>query len=210
MLNRDRGATGEDTGRIGGLSDGLFAIVLTLLVLQFQVPQIAPAQLEAELWPALMAQGSLLFSYVLSFVVVGLYWVVHHNLFKLINRYDRTLLYLNLLFLLALSFLPFPTELIGVHVTRLTWTIYAVNLAVVGLLMTTVWWYALSHKLVSDQFNARTGRLIILRGLTIPLVFLLSIGVSYASLPLAYWTPLLIVPLHVGWARLYNLSSNDF
>ncbi len=209
MLKRGGAQLGEGTERIGGLSDGLFAIVLTLLVLQFQVPPIPPSQLEAELWPALVRQWPLLFSYVLSFLVVGLYWVVHHHLFKLIVRYDRTILYLNLLFLLVLSFLPFPTELIGVHVIRLTWTIYAINFAAVGLLMTALWWYALSHKLVSDRLDDRTGRLIIGRGLIPPLVFLGSIGVGLFSLTAAYWTPLLIVPLQLGWARLAGHSSRD-
>lgn len=195
---------GEGTNRIEAISDGVFAIVLTLLVLQFDVPTIPSARVGTELLPRLLELRPLLFSYLLSFLTVGLYWVVHQNLFQHIEEHDRLLLYLNLLFLLTVSFLPFPTELLGTYGTRLTWGLYAANVTFVGVSLTLTWWYAIRRGLTNETLNDRQANLIVLRGLTIPGVFVLSIAVSFFDLTLAYWTPLLIIPAQVVWMRMYH------
>ncbi|GAB3034291.1 TMEM175 family protein [Natronobiforma cellulositropha] len=190
---------GEDTTRMDALSDGLFAIVLTLLVLQFEIPDVDPGALPG----ALTAQWPLLFSYLLSFAVVGLYWIIHHNLFQNIVRHDRVLLYLNLLFLLTVSFLPFPTELLGTYGTHFTWTLYAINFAFVGGSLTLVWCYAVARDFTAESIDRRLGWLIAVRGLISPVVFLFSIGVAAISLEAAFFTPILIVPLQALWVRYY-------
>ncbi|WP_255168574.1 TMEM175 family protein [Natrononativus amylolyticus] len=198
---------GEATDRIEALSDGLFAIVLTLLVLQFQIPDV-PADRAAELPAALADQQPLLFSYLLSFAVVGIYWIIHHNLFQRIDRHDRGLLYLNLCFLLSISFLPFPTELLGIYGTRFAWTLYAINLAMVGLALAGVWWYACWRDLTDVSIDRRTGRLVALRELITPAVFLCSIGVAAVNLTAAFFTPLLILPLQSLWNRYYHTPAD--
>ena len=195
---------GEDTDRIDGLSDGLFAIVLTLLVLQFQIPDVPADSAATELPAALADQETLLFSYLLSFGVVGIYWIVHHNLFQHIVRHDRVLLYGNLLFLLVVSFLPFPTELLGINGKRFTWTLYALNISLVGLTLTFVWWYAHRRGFTRPEIDDRTGRFVAIRGLIVPAVFLCSIGIAAVSLPAAFVTPLLIVPLQALWVRRFR------
>ncbi|WP_227356212.1 TMEM175 family protein [Haladaptatus salinisoli] len=200
---------GEGTDRLEAISDGVFAIVLTLLVLQFEIPDVPSEQAETNLLPRLLALQPLLFSYLLSFFAVGLYWVVHQNLFQTIERHDRILLYLNLLFLLTISFLPFPTELIGTYSTRLAWALYATNFAFVGVTMTATWWYAAWRGFTTDEISARHAKLISIRGLTVPAVFLLSIGVSLVSLQWAYWTPVLIGPLQALWVRAYRAMEAD-
>lgn len=196
---------GEDTTRMDALSDGLFAIVLTLLVLQFEVPDVAPGDVAT----ALAAQRPLLFSYLLSFAVVGLYWIIHHNLFQFVVRHDRVLLYLNLLFLLTVSFLPYPTELLGSYATHFTWSLYAVNFALVGFALTAVWSYAVVRDFTADSIDRPTGWLIAVRGLISPLVFLVSIPVAAVSLEFAYFTPLLIGPLQALWVRVYRRYRDE-
>ncbi|MFC7154902.1 TMEM175 family protein [Halomarina halobia] len=203
-MPRLRTVGGEGVDRLNAISDGIFAIVLTLLVLQFEVPDVPPS----ELGGALRAMRPLFVSYLLSFFVVGLYWVVHHNLFRQIVRHDRVLLYLNLLFLLSVSFMPFPTELIGTYDTRLAWTLYALNFIAIGVLMTAIWQYAASSGYVADVITPLDARLLTLRGLINPAVFAASIAVSAVNLDAAYLVPLLIVPLQVLWARTYG-RSND-
>lgn len=200
---------GERTDRVEALSDGVFAIVLTLLVLQFSIPDVPANHAGAELPSALADQQALLFSYLLSFFVVGIYWIVHHNLFQQIERHDRLLLYLNLVFLLAVSFLPFPTELLGVYSTRLTWTLYALNISLVGLVLTTLWWYADRRGFTGDAIDERTASLVTLRGLIPPAVFLLSIGVAAVNLSVAFYVPLVILPLQVLWFRRYHTESSS-
>jgi uncharacterized membrane protein len=195
---------GEATDRIDGLSDGLFAIVLTLLVLQFEVPDVPADRAATELPAAIADQETLLLSYLLSFGVVGVYWIVHHNLFQQIVRHDRGLLYANLVFLLFVSFIPFPTELVGVYGTHFAWTLYALNLAFVGLSLTAVWWYAYRRGFTTEEITPQVGRAVAIRGLIGPAVFLVSIGVAAVSLRVAFLTPLLILPLQALWLRWFH------
>lgn len=99
-----------DTGRVEAFSDGVFAIAITLLILEIKVPQGHGA---AELWRALGAQWPSYFAYAVSFLVIGVIWVNHHTLFAHLARVDRTLLFLNLLLLMLVSALPFPTALVA-------------------------------------------------------------------------------------------------
>jgi len=96
--------------RLEAFSDGIFAVAITLLVLDIRPPpDIAYAQLGAALW----ALGPKLFSYLLSFFVVGIYWSFHHLSLHRLKRIDGTILFLNLLVLLLVTFMPFPTLLLG-------------------------------------------------------------------------------------------------
>src|SRR5919197_2493902 len=99
----------SDVERIAFFSDAVFAIAMTLLVVQLSVPT-GPA---GELGHTLRARGSKFFAFGLSFLVIGQYWLAHHRVFRHIRRYDLGLLWLNLLWLLAIAFLPFPTAVLG-------------------------------------------------------------------------------------------------
>ena len=95
------------TGRLEAFSDGVFAIAATLLVLEFTVnhsKDLAPQLLN--LWPAYLA-------YVTSFVTIGIIWMNHHHTVSMLGRVDRTFLFINILLLLTIAFLPFPTKLVG-------------------------------------------------------------------------------------------------
>ncbi|AGB15125.1 putative integral membrane protein [Halovivax ruber XH-70] len=194
---------GDGTDRIEALTDGVLAIVLTLLVLQFEVPDVAPSALPA----ALADQETLVVSYVLSFAIVGLYWTIHHSLFRDIVEHDRLLLWLNLCFLLSISFLPYPTEVLGTYGTTFAWILYAVNLSLVGITLTAVWAYAAHAGFTSDRIDARLARLITIRGLISPATFTLSIAVATVNLSIAYVVPLLIAPLQLLWVRYYGRAT---
>ncbi|RQG86936.1 DUF1211 domain-containing protein [Natrarchaeobius halalkaliphilus] len=198
-----RTLSGDGTDRMEALSDGLFAIVLTLLVLQFDVPEVSASELPT----AIADQETLLVSYLLSFLVVGLYWIIHHNLFRYITRHDRLLLWMNLLFLLSISFLPYPTELLGMYGTQFAWTLYATNFALVGVFLTAVWSYATRAGFTDDRIDDRTAWLVTIRGMISPAVFVLSIGVAAVSLSIAFFVPVLIVPSQLVWARYYQRET---
>src|SRR5262249_34533535 len=95
--------------RLEAFSDGVFAIVITLLILDIRIPEVPYRQL----WPALTAAGPRLLAYVMSFLLIGLYWVFHHHGMQRLERTDGVFIWLNILFLLFVSFLPFPTVLLG-------------------------------------------------------------------------------------------------
>ena len=108
----DSHPVGLSTSRIEAFSDGVFAIVITLLVIDLKVPQIA-GDISVELGSRLFDLWPKLLSYLLSFVIVGVYWVAHHHVFHYICRVDRIALWLNLFFLMSVAFVPFPTALLG-------------------------------------------------------------------------------------------------
>src|SRR5579875_3582714 len=94
--------------RLLTLSDGVFAIAITLLVLSITVPKV-----DSGLWAALRHQWPQYLSYVESFLIIGIIWAQHHQMFRHIERVDHTFLLINIVFLMWIASLPFPTELLG-------------------------------------------------------------------------------------------------
>ncbi len=184
---------GLSTNRLEAFSDGVFAVAITLLVLNLQIPQLAAGNelvhKLGELWPKLL-------SYVLSFVIVGIYWVAHHNTFHYIKRSDRTLLWLNILLLMCIVFIPFPTALLGQYLDQqVAIIIYAGTLVLTGLALQTLWWYATSHyRLVERTIDPDLVRRATRRNLTAPLIYSLAIGISLVSIT-ASLVLLILVPL---------------
>jgi uncharacterized membrane protein len=99
--------------RIIGLSDGVFSIVLTLLVLELRIPQLPEHAGAGEMWHALLHIKSKIFSFLISFLFIASLWFSHNQLFKLFDKVDNTILWYNNLLLLVICFIPFPTALIG-------------------------------------------------------------------------------------------------
>ena len=98
-----------EKSRLEAFSDGVFAIVITLLILDIRFPEVDYSQFAETLRSVLPR----ILAYVLSFIIIGLYWVIHHNSMHAIKKTDRGFLWLNILFLLCVSFIPFPTSLVG-------------------------------------------------------------------------------------------------
>jgi uncharacterized membrane protein len=92
-----------EKSRILALVDGIFAVAMTLLVLDLKLPEGVTLNNDLEVWRQLLAVAGRFWTYVLSFIVLGMYWVGHHALFHSVHRVNRTLLWLNLLFLLFVT-----------------------------------------------------------------------------------------------------------
>lgn len=185
---------GKELDRIIFFSDAVFAIAMTLLVLNIEVPEIPQDLVAAELPGRLLDLWPKFLSYVISFLVIFLYWVAHHSVFRAIRGYDRTLIWLNSLFLMCVAFLPFPAALLGEYGDQqLAVAIYAGSLAVTRLLLTAVWWYATSDRhLVDDDLDPGMIKTYRIRGLVIPLIFLLSIVISFFSVSAATYSWILL------------------
>jgi hypothetical protein len=102
-----------ETGRLEAFSDGVFAIAITLLVLEIAVPHV---EHDASLTNALLDLWPSYFGYAVSFITIGVMWINHHHMFKDIERVDHGLLALNLLLLICISFVPFPTAVLAEYV----------------------------------------------------------------------------------------------
>src|SRR5215212_4709297 len=184
MLWTGEREAGRDRDRIVNLSDGVFAIAITLLVLDIHVPDIPENVVASELPAALLALWPKYLGYFLSFVGISTFWMIHHSIFRPIRAYDRVLLYLNFLFLMAVAFLEFPTSLVGHYSEeQVSVVIYALNAAVASLLLSAISWYAArGHRLVVPELDDEEERGRRLQGLAVPVVFLLSIiGISFLS-----------------------------
>lgn len=124
--------------RVLAFSDGVMAVAATLLVLNLQLPEgVTDAQLGS-----VLSQNLHAFSvYVLSFLVVGLLWVGHHELFSRFARVDNVLIWLNLLYLMTIGLIPFLTSLLSDHGTALSTVLYAGTLVITSLLSAAMWWH---------------------------------------------------------------------
>lgn len=131
------------TSRLEALSDGVFAIVMTILVFEVSLPENPEGMTEAAVWRRLFLLIPTLFSYVVSFIILGIYWVGHRNQFNYIERADLTLTWLNLFFLMFVALVPFSASLIGAFPGEPPAIIvYGINLIAVALFHLSMWFYA--------------------------------------------------------------------
>ncbi len=190
-----RPKAGRELDRIVNFSDAIFAIAITILVLDIRLPDNPPGSVSEEILGRILELGPKFLSYVISFLVIAIYWQAHHRVFRPIRSYDNTLLWLNFLFLMAISFLPFPTSLLGEYSEeQLSVVIYASNAAIASLLLVSISWYATSeHRLVApNSVDDEAERKQRVQGLAVPVVFVLSIGISFFSPRAAMYSWLLL------------------
>jgi len=183
-------------------SDAVFAIAITFLALDLRLPggEAGHRIGDAELWQTLGELGPKYLSFLVSFLVIGLYWQGHHRMFRLINRFDDRLVWINLLFLLCIVVIPFPTTVLGEHANAAAAVIlYAGVLALTGLLQAAMWLYATHHsRLVDTTLEAslyrHLVRVVTARMLAAPLVFLASMALASHSPDWAKYSWMLIAP----------------
>jgi uncharacterized membrane protein len=193
---------GSEPSRLVALSDGLFATVLTILVLDLKLPELAQSASSRELTQALGELWPHLFSYVLTFTVTGMFWLAHHRFFDYVIRYNRRLLWLNLSFLLFVGLVPFTSATLSRHApTGFVWAMYAGNIIGGGVTLALTCGYALSHGLVDPGLPPELIRYLAVRPLVMPAVFLASIPMSFAT-PHAYPAMFMLMLAPIGEAVL--------
>ena len=195
---------GDDTSRIEAFSDAVFAIAITLLIIEIGVPHLDDEPPGTTLPQALVGLWPSFLAYVISFLQIGVIWANHHNRFRFIERSDHGLLFLNILFLMCVAFVPFPTALLaeyleGTAAERETaGVIYAGTLAVTAVFFTLLWIYAATNRRLIDRsldtslLRAMTRRYL-LGTVAYVFVFLLAFVNVAASLALIVALALLFV-----------------
>ena len=195
---------GDDTSRIEAFSDAVFAIAITLLIIEIGVPHLDDEPPGTTLPQALFGLWPSYLAYVISFLQIGVIWANHHNRFRFIERSDHGLLFLNILFLMCVAFVPFPTALLaeyleGTAAERETaGVIYAGTLAVTAVFFTLLWIYAATNRRLVDRsldtslLRAMTRRYL-LGTVAYVFVFLLAFVNVAASLALIVALALLFV-----------------
>jgi uncharacterized membrane protein len=167
--------------RLEAFSDGVFAIVITLLILDVRLPADKPLTLET-LWSV----APHLWAFALSFVIVGVYWASHHNMLHFIKQVDRQLLWLNLALLLVIVLIPFPAGLLGQHLdSELAVMLYGINLMLVNAAGAAMWLYAMSQpNLAVDGIAPALPRFVAKLHSAPILVYGLAIALAHWYVPL--------------------------
>lgn len=194
--------------RLMFLSDGVFAIAITLLVLEIALPHISGSyQAQDREFPGVLwSVWPQVLTYALTFLIVGVYWMSHQRMFEYLTRGDSVLAWLNVVFLMSVAFLPIPSKILGEYgALGAAVRFYALCLMVPGLLIILIWWYATNqHRLVEKDLDPVLIRHRLERYLIAPVVFVLAIGLSYLNPHLAGASLLLVVigvVVHELWHR---------
>ena len=192
------------TTRLEAFSDGVFAIAATVLVLEIGVPSTDEAQLGHELariWPSYLA-------YVTSFITIGIIWINHHHNMRAIARLDRTFMFVNLLLLLDVAFIPFPTKLVAEYLRRdgegAAVIAYTATLLLMAVLYTVWWRYARTNRRLIGPTVTEGELRAIDRG------FAPGLPLYTAVFVLAFFSPLGAVILTLALAAFYLPSAALF
>lgn len=189
---------GEGTDRLQAFSDGVFAIALTLLVLDLQLPQDA----DGDLLGALLGLWPQFFAFVLSFVIIAINWHSHHAKFRAISQFDTRLIWLNFLVLFIVAFVPFPTSVLSEHPEAPAVVLYAATVAALSLAQLVLWLYAYRAGLVKPEVDAEISAYVVLHIIPTPIVFLGSIPIALFDARAAMWTWFALFPVSILLGRL--------
>ena len=196
---RSRVVEGSGTGRLEAFSDGVFAIAATLLVLEFSINEGGDLGSQLlHLWPSYLA-------YATSFLTIGIVWMNHHFCVETMGRVDRTLMFLNLLLLLTVSFLPFPTQLVAQHLHEKPAALtYGATFLVMAAIYNLWWRYASTGRRLirEDVPEATLG--------AITRAFNPGVPMYATVFGLAFWSPAASVALTFAIAAFYLPSAALF
>jgi uncharacterized membrane protein len=204
----------KETGRLEAFSDGVFAVAITLLVLNIKMP---PDNLldDRNLGLALLGQWPMLLAFVTSFATIGIMWINHHRLFNHIKRTNNTLLVLNLLLLLVIIFIPFPTALVAqqyavhpeMHVAT---AVYTGTNVIMAVCFNRLWHYASYHnRLLSKNADPRAVRAISRQYLFGPLLYLIAFGLTWVYAPASIIFTLILALFFAVPGRLPPLQPQE-
>lgn len=181
----------SDLSRINAFTDGVFAIAITLLVLQLEVPAFIDNA--SGLWQGLGDQEADFLAFTNSFAVIGMFWYLHHRFMRMVREFDKFLVALNLLYLFFIVLIPFSSQLMGEHGWKIPVTdvIYLVNVALVTFVAGLMYIHTSKQSMIYPEYGT-----LVRKG--IPAVFARGI-ICLAIIPFAFligpYTPLLLIPL---------------
>ena len=188
-MDKHEPESGLSFERVVFFSDAVFAIVITLLVLELKIPHLSEHS-EPALRQGLVELFPRVIGFVVSFLIVGLMWIEHHRIFRYIEDYDGGLLWRNLLLLLCVSFVPFPTALFSENFwSRTAFILYTASFGGVATAKLLIWRHAAKANLLKKDVSPALERRIARRSLAVPIACALAIVLAFVSIfiaPLAF------------------------
>ncbi|HEX7143416.1 MAG TPA: TMEM175 family protein [Nitrososphaeraceae archaeon] len=190
-------------------SDAVFAFAITLMALSIDIPDLPSDLTQAELVDKLNGLFPQFESYIISFAVIAIFWVSYHQVFNHIKGSHIIMVYLNLLFLLLITLLSLSTSLVinygGYHIPYI---IYSFMVILTSSLLAMIWWHATKDKLLIDKnLHSLYIKGVMINLISIPLVFTISIIISFVNLDIAEYFWLVIAPLNIAIKQKYKHSK---
>ena len=169
--------------RIETLTDGVFAIAMTILVLEIAVPQLSHSDAAIELPKQLLELWPVILSYGTSFIILGFFWIAHDYQLHYVKRANRTFLWITIFYLMFIAFVPFSTSLIGEYGDQqISIIIYGVNISIIGFWEYIRWKYATKdHHLVDSDLDPIVITKMSRRFLLGPTIYLIAVAISFIS-----------------------------
>jgi len=192
-----------ESRRVEARADGIFAISMTLLILEVHVPALPATATAGQLVTGLLQTWPKFAAYAGSFLILGVLWIGHHNQFHYIRRANRPFLWMNIFFLMCVGFMPFCTALLGSFIwNRVATAIYGASLLVTGLTLYGQWRYAAGHGLLGEEATPEiveaTGHRILMGTVG----YVVALLVSFLSPPIGLALYLLIPFLYLRRSRI--------
>jgi uncharacterized membrane protein len=182
------------TTRVETFSDGVIAIIITIMVLELKIPDLAKENTSASIWNHIRHLLPHFITYAFSFMMIALFWTNHHHMFHLLEHTDEHLLWQNFIFLFLLSLIPFATSIVGSNPkVPLSVSIYGTLMLLTTLSFTIMRHYSIRNKLLHKDENAILNRSIVkvsfkarAKAIIGTLVYLIAIPLAYVNVYLAY------------------------
>jgi TMEM175 potassium channel family protein len=186
--------------------DAIFAFAITLMTLSIDIPNLSPNLTESELLSRLYDMYPQVESYIISFAVIAIFWVSYHQVFNFIKESHISMVYLNLLFLLFITFLSVSTSLvINYGSYQIPYVLYCILVIMTSTLLALIWWFGTTdYRLIDKNIHPLFIKGVMVNLLLIPLVFAISILVSFFDLNIAQYLWLVIAPLNIAVKRKYR------
>ncbi len=173
--------------RTEAFSDGVFAIIITLLVLEMKVPHLNDHTSSAELLDALADMAPKIISWVASFFFISVMWVQHHNLFRMSEKIDYGMVWLNNIFLLFICFMPFPTALMGEYPhNRPAVLLFGLDVTIASLVQVWMYYYVAKNYLLSHYNQKNVMRNVKRSFMLAPMLLIVATAASFINYVLPY------------------------
>ncbi|HZA61663.1 MAG TPA: TMEM175 family protein [Nitrososphaeraceae archaeon] len=186
-------------------SDAIFAFSITFMAVLIEIPDLPANLSQTEVIQSLVEDlGPRFAIYVISFFVIGLYWISYHQIFNHIEGSHGVIVWLNLVFLFFITIIPFAVDLqVDYGFYQVIFILYALVLTFGGLTLTLIWLHARKNRLIDNTVSHSEIQNVLLESILLPSVFVISILISIVDLQIAYYFWMVIVPAKIIIRKRY-------
>lgn len=175
------------------------------MALNIDIPDLSPSLTESQIMDSLPEMSSQIETYILSFFIISIFWLSYHQVFNHIRESHISMVHLNLVFLLLITLLSISTSLVITFDTyRISYLVYYSVVVATSSLLVVIWWYAMRIEATDEKLHPLFKRGLLTQLVIVPVVFVMSIAVSFVSLDVAQYFWLAIIPLSIYYRRKFR------